>query len=274
MRCQIRKHWCCAAVLGLVLMFAAAGASFAQREASARANYGKVYEATGSSAAARAVRQKINQTLVIAIMRGRRPAPPSNARASGAAPRVAGNTGGTRVPAPDLVPQPDVASFGPDPMLDTNSRLAEALGSNPQEKAILKLLFATTKTAFENEVAAKGRKNNLAAAFTFFIGSAVMVYRNDPEPSDAALDKLWDGLDGAFAETPEFARLTDREKQELYDTIVAFSGLILATYLEGKNNNNAETIQTARALAGVLIQLVLKTDPNKLRFGKEGLVVS
>ena len=60
----------------------------------------------------------------------------------------------------------------------------------------------------------------------------------------------------------------------MYDTIVAFSGLILATYAEGKNTGNVETQQTAKLLAGTIIQLVLKTDPNKLRFGKDGLVVN
>lgn len=272
MRREVRKYWFNLLVPGLILVLFAAAAC-AQREASSRANYSKVYEATGTSTAARAVRQKINLTLITAIARSRRPA--TSRRSSGARPRSTGNSGGTRpAAAGTTAPQTNVASFRPDPALDTNSTLAETLGSSAQEKAILKVLFATIKTAFENEVAAKGRKNNLAAAFTFFIGSTAMVYHNDPEPSDAALDKLWDGLDTVFDETPEFAKLSDREKQEMYDTIIAFSGLVLATYMEGKNNKNAETIQTARSLAGVLIQLVLKTDPNKLRFGKDGLVVS
>jgi len=245
------------------------GTAVAQREAASRGNYGKVYEATGSSAAAKAVRQKIDQTLLSAITRQKRPV--SAVKEAGSRSKGLGNFKIRQMP-DTAAPSADV--FRPDPSLDTTNTLAESLGSTAEEKALLKQLFSVTKTAFEAEVAKKGRKNNLAAAFTFFVGSAAMVYHDDPEPSDAALDKLWDNLDSVFNETPEYSRLTDREKQEMYDTIVAFSGLILATYAEGKNTGNVETQQTAKLLAGTMIQLVLKTDPNKLRFGKDALVFS
>lgn len=248
---------------------ALAGTAFSQREAASRGNYGKVYEATGGSAAAKTVRAKINLTLISAITRPKRPA--SAVKDAGSRSKGLGNF--------KIKQMPDIAQasadvFRPDPNLDTSNALAESLGTTAEEKALLRQLFSVTKTAFEKEVAAKGRKNNLAAAFTFFIGSAAMVYHDDPEPSDAALDKLWDNLDATFNETPEYSQLTNREKQEMYDTIVAFSGLILATYAEGKNTGNVETQQTAKLLAGTMIQLVLKTDPNKLRFGKDGLVVN
>jgi hypothetical protein len=262
---RLHRHIKVVAFAGFLL--ASATLAHAQREASQKANYGRVYEATGNSNAAKAVRQKFNETLFSAIARSKKPQP---VRDSGA--RRRNKIGG--IGAMPALTRPDVASFRPDPTLDTNAALANSLGTTAEEKALLKALFSATKTAFENEVAAKGRKNNLAAAFTFFIGSASMAYHNDPEPSDAALDKLWDGLDTVFDETPDYAKLTDREKQEMYDTIVAFSGLILATYMEGKNSNNTETLQTARLLAGTMIQLILKTDPEKLRFGKDGLTMS
>ena len=254
----------CAAVC-----FCAAAAAYGQREAASRGNYGRVYEATGGSPAAKAVRQKINVTLISAIARSKRPAPAP--RDSGSKSKGFGNFKGLA----KTGTQPAEADvFRPDPTLDTTDRLADSLGTTTDEKALLRQLFSTTKTAFEKEVAAKGRKNNLAASFTFFIGSAVMAYHDDPEPSDAALDKLWDNLDATFNETPEFAQLSDREKQELYDTIIAFGGLILATYAEGKNTGNAETQQTAKLLAGTMIQLILKTDPDRIRFGTDGLAIS
>jgi len=150
--------------------------------------------------------------------------------------------------------------------------LAETLGSTPQERLVLRQVFSATKIAFENEVAKKGRKNNLSAALTFFIGSTVWVYHNSEEPTDAALDNLWDGLEGALENTPEMAQLNDADKQLFYDMMIAFSGVVLATYTEAKSTNNSDLLLTSRLLAGGLLQLVFKSDPEKLRFTSTGLV--
>ncbi|MEO8650138.1 MAG: DUF6683 family protein [Acidobacteriota bacterium] len=243
-------------------------------------SYGKVYEASGKSAAARSVQATMAVSLQSAILRAQTSAA-AKKQTKTTQSSTGARSGSARVsrsrPAPPpstpTEPATEYTFFRPDPTVDTSSKLAETLGTTQQEKVLLKQLFSVTKTEFEKEVAKKGRQNNLAAAFTFFIGSAVMIYNDDPEPSDAALDNLWDGLNSVFDESPEFAALKNREKQEMYDTIVCFSGLILATYGEGKNNGNQETVRTARQLSGVLIQLVLKSDPNKLRFGKNGLVI-
>ena len=151
--------------------------------------------------------------------------------------------------------------------------LADSIGTTAEERALLRQLFAATKSAFETEVAAKGRKNDLAAAFTFFIGTSVMAYHDAPEPSEAALDNLWDGLSAVFNESPEFAALSNREKQEMYDMMVAFSGLILGSYMEGKSTGNDESLKAAKDLSNVMIQLVLKTDPDKMRFDRNGLLI-
>jgi len=238
----------------------------AQREARAGGNYGRVFEASGGSPAARSLKDKLGAALRVALTR------PPGRTTQRRTTRPAATTARSRRSESQIASPPAYTSFRPNPVNDSMATLAETLGSTPQERLVLRQVFSATKIAFENEVAKKGRKNNLSAALTFFIGSTVWVYHNSEEPSDAALDNLWDGLEGALENTPEMAQLNDADKQLFYDMMIAFSGVVLATYTEAKSTNNSDLLLTSRLLAGGLLQLVLKSDPEKLRFTSTGLV--
>ena len=245
-----------------LLLFAASAASQTQGGGVA-AGIDRTVEGVGRSAAARELQRKIGGTLARAVAREKAP------------PRKVAPAGRPQSARPSSVPPAPVdtssAYFKPDPRSDSMAKIADELGTNPNERQQLRQLFDATKQAFEKEVAAKGRSNNLPAAFTFFIASTVTVYRDDPEPSDQAIDKLWDGMSGALAETPEMKNLSDAEKQQLYDMLVAFSGFVLAGYMESKTSGDADTLKVFQNLSGELIRTVLKTEPATLRFSRDGL---
>ena len=230
----------------------------------AAAGVGRVYEAAGKSTAARELQRKMNTALIKAVAREK------------AAARTASDRSRPKSARPSPMPAPpststDAAFFKPDPNSNYMVAMAEQLGTTAAEKEQLRQIFALTKEAFEKEVAAKGRSNNLPAAFTLFIATMVTVYHDDPEPSDEAVDKLWDGMSSALTEMPELKNLTNDEKQQMYDMMVAFSGFVLAGYSQAKTSGDAETLKIFKVLSGGLIQTVLKTEPEKLRFGKGGL---
>ena len=251
------------AILSVSLIALLATLAVAQAQGGgAAAGIGRTVEAVGRSAAARDLRRKLGSTLVRAVAKER------------SAPRKVAPAVRSQGAKPSLSPAPvndSAAFFKPDPRADTMAKIADELGSNPTERRQLRQLFDATKQAFEKEVAAKGRSNNLPAAFTFFMASTVTVYRDDPEPSDQAIDKLWDGMSGALTESPEMSRLSDAEKQQLYDMLVAFSGFVLAGYMEAKTSGDADTLKVFQALSGELIRTVLQTEPGTLRFTKDGL---
>ncbi|MEO5860435.1 MAG: DUF6683 family protein, partial [Pyrinomonadaceae bacterium] len=225
---------------------------------------GRTVEAAGKSAASRELQRKMGSTLVRAVAREK------------AAPRRVIPGGRPQSARPSAIAPPPVntsAFFKPDPRADTMARIADELGTNPTERQQLRQLFAATKTEFEKQVAAEGRSNNLPAAFTLFIVSTVTVYRDDPEPSDQVTDKLWDGMSGAMSEMPEMSNLSDAEKQQLYDMLIAFSGFVLAGYMESKTSGDVDTLKVFQTLSGELIRTVLKTDPATLRFSADGLEI-
>ena len=194
------------------------------------------------------------------------------------AEREAGSTSGAKPSNPQIVvsPPPIVRNHGvfrPDTTVDTSEALADALGDTPEEKALIKQIYAATKVLYEKEAAQRGWKNNLAGGLTFFTATAMTVYHNAEEPSGEAANTYYKVLNLALDEIPEMATAANKDKQGLNNTLVGFSGILLAGYSEGKQNNDANTLASYKKLAGMLIEMVLKTDPENLRIENGQIVM-
>ncbi len=172
---------------------------------------------------------------------------------------------------------PIIRNYGiyrPDARVDTGKALADALGDTPEEKASIKQIYTATKAAYEKEAAARGWKNNMAAGLTFFTVTAMTVYQDADEPSDEAVTNYFKAVNSAVDEIPEFATVANKDKQGFNNMLIGFSGIMLATYAEAKQTNNAETLATSKKLAGMMIELVLKTDPENIRLENGQIVVN
>lgn len=188
----------------------------------------------------------------------------SSSNSGSANSRSAGSTSG-----PVVEPRPIPKNYGvfsPDATVDTGRTLANALGDTPDEKKLIASIYTETKAAFEKEAAAKGWKNNIAGALTFFIVGTSTVYHDVAEPSDDAVEVLYQAINQTIDEVPEFGTMSNHDKQGFYNTLIGFTGIALATYTEGKQNGDAATVKTAGQLAAMLINIVLKTDPEKIRY--------
>jgi hypothetical protein len=161
--------------------------------------------------------------------------------------------------------------FTADPSVDTGTLLADKIGDSADEKALIKNVYLATKAEFEKSTAAKGWKNNVAGALTFFILYTTVIYHDAPEPGDESAQVLYSAVSEALDELPEFGKMSNKEKQSLYNTLIGFTGLAAATYAEGKQNGDAATVKTAAGLAGMLIKLVLKKDPENVQI-RDGVV--
>ena len=188
---------------------------------------------------------------------GAKTAPPSN-------PQIA-------VPPPHVVRNHGV--FRPDPTVDTRKALANAIGDTPEEKALIGRLYTATKTSYDAQARAKGWSNNIAGSLTFFTVTAMTIYHDAEEPSDQAVVNYYKVINAALDDMPEFANVSNKDKQNFNNMLIGFGGLLLAGYVEGKQNNDAATIETYKKLAGGLIQMVLKTDPENLRIENGQIVM-
>ena len=173
-------------------------------------------------------------------------------------------------------PAPVVRNYGvfqPDATVDTGRALADALGSTPEEKALIKQIYTSTKAEYEKEAALRGWKNNIAAGLTLFAVTAMTVYHDAEEPSAEAVNNYFKVVNSALDETPEYATVPNKDKQGFNNMLIGFSGMLLAGYSEAKQNNDADALATSKKLAKMLIEMVLKTDPENLRFENGQIVM-
>jgi len=171
---------------------------------------------------------------------------------------------------PQIVVQPPPVArnfgvFRPDPDVDTGTALSDALGTTPEEKALIKQIYASTKVEYEKEAATRGWKNNIAAGLTFFTVTAITVYHDAEVPSEDGVNTYYKMMNVVLNDLPEMRKATNKDKQGFNNTLVGFGGMLLAGYVEGKNNNDAATLASYKKLAGMLIEMVLKTDPENVR---------
>jgi hypothetical protein len=155
--------------------------------------------------------------------------------------------------------------FVPDPKVDTGKVIADALGDSPEERQLITKIYTATKTTFDKEAAARGWRNNIAGGLTFFTATAVTVYNDSEEPSEAGSQAYYEILNATYYEIPEFKNVSNRDKQNFNNMTIGFAGLLLATYVEGKQTGNADTLAASKKLAGMLIKMVLKTDPENIK---------
>lgn len=155
--------------------------------------------------------------------------------------------------------------FKPERGSTVAKTIADGLGGTPEEKKLIAELVSATKQAFEAQPETAAWKNNIAGALTFFLLSNVVVANDAPEPSDETSQALFQAFNQALDGTPDFAAMSNKDKQQLYETLIGFTGLPLAIYAEAKERGDAEELAQARALAKGLLETVLKVDAAKVK---------
>lgn len=177
----------------------------------------------------------------------------------------------TAAPAP--IAAKNYGAFRPDAKVDTGKALADNLGDTPEAKELIKKIYTATKTFYEKEAAAKGWKNNIAGGLTFFTATAMTVYHDGNEPSADAADKYYKAVSGALDEMPDLAAATNKEKQAFNNILIGFSGILLGSYSEAKQNNDAAALANSKKLAGMLIELILKINPENITIENNQIAV-
>jgi hypothetical protein len=140
---------------------------------------------------------------------------------------------------------------------------------NPE---VFKLLTALLEE-FDKGARAAGHPNDLALALSFFLATNASIYHGGGQPADPPMVELRDTIAEALAEGNALNGITDRKKQEMYEALVLFTGFTLATYEEGRQRGDAETIKISRQLAGQNLLAVIGISPDKIKFTDQGLSI-
>jgi hypothetical protein len=69
------------------------------------------------------------------------------------------------------------------------------------------------------------------------------------------------------------ATAANKDKQGFNNMLVGFGGLLLATYAQAKQTNDANALASSKKLAGMLTEMVLKTDAENLQLENGHIVI-
>jgi len=139
---------------------------------------------------------------------------------------------------------------------------------NPQVVTIM----STILQEYEKAARAAGKPNDLALALSFFFATNASVYHDAGVPADPKMMELRDTIAAALVEGNAFSNVSDRQKQEIYETLVLFTGFALAVYQEGKGGS-AESLKIGQQLAGQNLLAVTGISPDKISFTDQGLSI-
>ena len=133
-------------------------------------------------------------------------------------------------------------------------------------------ILTTILQEYEKGARAAGKPNDLPLALSFFFATNASVYHDGGIPGDAQVMELRDTIAEALVEGNALHSVSDRQKQEMYETLVLFTGFALAVYQEGKGGN-AESLKISQQLAGQNLLAVTGLSPDKINFTAQGLSI-
>ena len=199
-------------------------------------------------------------------------------------PKASGNGGrstASRSPAtPASRPQPSrptdnsAVRFRPTGTYIKTREMADELGTTPAEREQYQKLMNSVLDAFGQQAQKGGFPNDIPAALAFFLGENIRIYRGIPDLSDQQYINLRNTVADALISSGAVSNLTDRQKQEMYEALVAYTGITQFGYEQSLNAGNREMVQGYQKVAGQSLQTVTKISPNSMNITGDGLTAS
>ncbi|MFY0580451.1 DUF6683 family protein [Cystobacter fuscus] len=182
--------------------------------------------------------------------------------------KSSGRAGAEEAISPELLPL-SVSSFRTvgNPIMP--KRVAEAVPGLDKEarrqlEASLMLLLRQYEQQLDRDDDFR-LKNNLAGAFNFLFGAAYSVHKDGRSLSREQQENMLRQINAGFALRLKEQRLSDREKQELYESAVLSGSIILGLYAEGRDTRQPALQRTARELARELVTRLMSLSIEQVR---------
>lgn len=170
--------------------------------------------------------------------------------------KPSGQTPAYEVPAYRRYP---AVQFKPTGTRLTLQEYLDSVNVGPQDKAELKTLVLDIWKRYETAAAAKGYPNDLALALVSCIGLNSHVHNGRTEkpiiPFEQNIGQR-DVLAEYATDNGTFDKLTDRQKQELYELFVMLGGLTYHLYEKAGKENNAGELKSTRLAAAQNLKLI------------------
>jgi hypothetical protein len=153
-------------------------------------------------------------------------------------------------------------------------KLADQLGNTPAEREQYLKLMNAVLDGFDQKVKAAGLQNDLGIALSYFLAENARIYHGQPELSDQQFVEIRRVIADAFLSTGALQNINDRQKQEFYEGLVAYTGITQFGYEQSKQANNEAMARLYQKVAGQNLQTVTKMSPDSINLSGDGLATS
>ena len=147
---------------------------------------------------------------------------------------------------------------------------ADQLGNTPAERESYLKLMNSVLDGFDKQAQKAGLQNDLALALSYFLGENVRIYRGLPELSDEQFVNMRNAIADTLASTGALNSTTDRQKQEYYEALVAYTGITQFAYEQAKQAGNETTAKGSQKVAGQNLRTVTKMSPDDIALRQDG----
>jgi Family of unknown function (DUF6683) len=152
--------------------------------------------------------------------------------------------------------------------------LSDQLTTDPAQRDICLKIMNGVLDAFAQQTQKLGVPNDIAAALAFFFGENIRIYRRAPELPDQQYVSLRNMIAAALVAGGGFSQATDRQKQEMYEVLVASTGFTQFAYEQALQANKDQLAKQYQQVAGANLQAVTKVSADSINLTSDGLTVS
>jgi len=178
---------------------------------------------------------------------------------------AASSSGAPSQPAPNkTVDESSLRFRSSGTRLKTHS-FADQLGNTPAERDQYLKLMNAVLDGFDQRVKAAGLQNDLAIALSYFLAENVRIYQGEAELSDQQYIDIRNVIAEALVTSGALSHVTDGQKQEFYEALVAYTGITQFGYEQAKQAGDDTMAKGYQRVAGQNLQTVTKMPPDSLK---------
>jgi hypothetical protein len=154
-------------------------------------------------------------------------------------------------------------------------QLADRLGKTAQERQYIEGVLTKCLNFYVDTAIQKGVPlNDVALALNYFISTNYFVYSSGGGPTPSQMSATRDLIRANMGQDNVFRGMSDKQKQEAYETLIVLAGFVDLGYGTAKQSGDANAAAQFREMAKNNLETLLGTPIEKIHFTNNGLALN
>jgi hypothetical protein len=154
-------------------------------------------------------------------------------------------------------------------------QLAARLGKTEQERQYIEATLTKCLNFYVDTAIQKGVPlNDVALALNYYISTNYFVYSLGAGPTAPQMSATRDLIRANMVQDEAFRRMSDKQKQEAYETLIVLAGFVDLGFGTSKKSGDANAAAQFREMAKYNLETLLGAPIEKIHFTSDGLTVN